>query len=279
MLVAVVLVLGLLVGSFLNVVIHRVPIMLRREWRQQCKAELAEPATLPEGRYNLVVPRSACPACGRPIRAVENVPVVSWLALRGRCAGCKARISPRYPVVELLTGLLFAATVALLPWPGQALAGLVLTAVLVALAFIDLDQQLLPDALTLPLLWAGLLYNLAAGDAAFATLPDAVAGAVAGYLSLWLVYHGFRLATGKEGMGYGDFKLLGALGAWLGWQMLPVIILLSAAVGSVVGLSMLALGRGTRNTAIAFGPFLAAAGWIAMLYGDAIVRWYLVTMT
>jgi leader peptidase (prepilin peptidase)/N-methyltransferase len=275
-LAGVALLFGLLVGSFLNVVIHRLPIMMRREWRAQCAEELDSPATaLPEGPFNLVAPRSRCPGCARPIRAVENIPILSWLVLRGRCAGCGSPISLRYPVVELLTALLFAATAWLLPWPAQALAGLGLTAALVALSFIDFDEQLLPDGITLPLLWAGLLFNLAAGEQAFATLPDAVIGATAGYLSLWLVYQGFKLATGREGMGFGDFKLLAALGAWLGWQMLPLIVLLSAVVGAVFGIVMiLALGR-DRQVPIPFGPYLAAAGWIALAWGPELTRAWL----
>ena len=263
------LVLGLLIGSFLNVVIHRLPLMMHRDWRAQCEEALAaEVPALPEGRFNLVVPRSRCPACGHGIRAHENVPVISWLLLRGKCSACGARISPRYPAVEALTGALFALTAWLLPWPTAALAGLGLTGALVALTFIDIDEQLLPDSITLPLLWAGLLYNLFAGDAAFVSLPDAVLGAAFGYLSLWLVYHGFRLATGKEGMGYGDFKLLAALGAWLGWQMLPLIILLSALVGAVVGIAMIAVLGRDRQVPIPFGPYLAAAGWIALVRGE-----------
>ncbi len=262
---------GLLVGSFLNVVVHRLPLMMRREWRAQCAEEMAQPApALPEGRFDLVAPRSRCPACNRQIRAVENIPLFSWLALKGRCAGCSARISPRYPAVELLTGLLFAATAWLLPWPAQALAGIGLTGALIALSFIDIDEQLLPDSITLPLLWAGLLFNLLAGDQAFVSIEEAVIGAVAGYLSLWTVYQGFKLVTGREGMGYGDFKLLAALGAWLGWQMLPLVILLSALVGAIVGIAMILLLGRDRQVPIPFGPYLAAAGWIALLWGPAL---------
>ena len=262
---------GLLVGSFLNVVIYRLPLMMRREWRSQCAAEMELPAPeLPPGRFDLVKPRSRCPGCGRPVRALENIPVFSWLLLRGRCAGCGGRISPRYPAVELLTGLLFAATVYLLPWPLAALAGVGLTAALIALTFIDFDEQLLPDNITLPLLWAGLAFNLLAGEQAFVSLEDAVIGAIAGYLALWSVYWLFKLVTGKEGMGYGDFKLLAALGAWLGWQMLPLIILLSAVVGAAVGIAMIVfLGR-DRQIPIPFGPYLAAAGWIALLWGPQL---------
>ncbi|MEJ2516406.1 MAG: A24 family peptidase [Gammaproteobacteria bacterium] len=260
LIVPVALVFGLIVGSFLNVVIHRLPIMMHRDWRAQCAEELGvevKDPEAPEGRFNLVVPRSRCPACGHQISASENIPVLSWLLLKGKCSACSAKISARYPAIEILTGVLFAITA------------------LVALAFIDIDEQLLPDSLTLPLLWAGLLYNLFAGEAAFATLEDAVIGAAAGYLSLGLVYQGFRLATGKEGMGFGDFKLLAALGAWLGWQMLPLVILLSAVVGALIGIAMIvALGR-DRQIPIPFGPYLAAAGWIALVWGDALTAAWL----
>jgi leader peptidase (prepilin peptidase) / N-methyltransferase len=275
-LVGIALVFGLLVGSFLNVVIHRLPMMMRREWRAQCLDEMAQPAPdVPEGRFDLVAPRSRCPKCGRGIRVIENIPVLSWLMLRGRCAGCKTRISPRYPAIELLTGVLFAIAAWTLPWPWQALAGIGLTGAFIALTFIDVDEQLLPDSITLPLLWAGLWFNLAAGEHAFVPLADAVAGAIAGYLSLWIVYQAFKLLTGKEGMGFGDFKLLAALGAWLGWQMLPLIILLSALVGAVVGIAMIVILGRDRQLPIPFGPYLAAAGWIAMLWGPGIATAWL----
>ncbi len=269
-------VLGLLIGSFLNVVVHRTPVILDRQWRRQCD-ELAGRETPLAPRFNLVVPRSACPACKAPIKAWHNVPVLSWLALRGRCASCKAKISARYPIVELLTGVLsaavawkFGAVPAALPALGAAL---VLTWFLIALTFIDLDTQLLPDALTLPLLWLGLATSVLGYTA---TGPrEAIIGALAGYLSLWSVYHLFRLATGKEGMGYGDFKLLAALGAWLGWQMLLPIILLSAAVGAVTGIALIVLRGRDRNVPIPFGPFLAAAGWIALMWGPELVNGYL----
>ncbi|MGB6485382.1 MAG: prepilin peptidase, partial [Steroidobacteraceae bacterium] len=240
-------VLGLVIGSFLNVVIHRVPIMMERQWREQC-AEIEHPdhaATMPANatkqRFNLVVPRSACPACKAPITALQNVPVVSYLVLRGRCANCGVRISPRYPVVEALTGILSAAVAWKLGFAWPVAAGLVLTWFLVALAFIDIDHQLLPDSLTLPLLWLGLLLSLFAPAPGMAPIPVAmrssIIGAIAGYLSLWTVYHLFRLLTGKEGMGYGDFKLLAALGAWLGWRMLLPTVLIAAAVGAVAGIA------------------------------------------
>jgi len=272
--IAVCFVLGLLVGSFLNVVIHRTPLILERQWRRQCD-ELAGRETPTEPRYNLVVPRSACPACKAPIKAIQNVPVLSWLALRGRCASCKARISARYPLVELLTAILSAGIAwrfapAGLPVVGAAL---VLTWFLIALTFIDFDTQLLPDSLTLPLLWLGLFASVM-GYTGIAP-RDAIIGALAGYLALWSVYHLFRLATGKEGMGYGDFKLLAALGAWLGWQMLLPIILLSALVGALTGITLIVVRGRDRSVPIPFGPFLAAAGWIALIWGPQIVAGYL----
>ena len=270
--------LGLMVGSFLNVVIHRVPIMLDREWRAQAE-ELAGREPAKSEPYNLVVPRSACPSCQAPITALQNIPVVSWLALRGKCANCGAGISARYPLVELLTGLMSAAVAWKFGFGWPLLAALVLTWFLVALTFIDLDTQLLPDSLTLPLLWIGLVLSLWAGDAGGAAVPvetrTAVIGAAAGYLSLWSVYWLFKLTTGKEGMGYGDFKLLAALGAWLGWKMILPIVLCSALVGAVVGIAlMLRFGR-DRSVPIAFGPYLAAAGWLMLMWGSEIVDGYL----
>jgi leader peptidase (prepilin peptidase)/N-methyltransferase len=257
---------GLLVGSFLNVVIHRIPKMMQRESDNYVAQESGKepPHT---GRYNLMVPRSACPHCGHQITALENIPVISWLALRGKCRKCKAPISARYPAVELLTGILAGVLV----WTfGSGLAGLatlLFLFLLVAMTFIDIDTQLLPDDLTYPLLWAGLLVNL---HGTFVPLQDAVVGAAAGYLVLWSVYWLFKLVTGKEGMGYGDFKLLAALGAWLGWQMLPTIILLSSVVGAIVGISLIVFAKRGRDKPIPFGPYLAAAGLIALLYGSAI---------
>jgi leader peptidase (prepilin peptidase)/N-methyltransferase len=278
------LVLGLAVGSFLNVVIYRVPIMLDREWRAQC-AELAghashsaSAAAHPAERFNLVVPRSACPACKAPISALENIPLLSWLLLRGRCAHCGAPISVRYPLVELLTGILSAWVAARFGFGLAALAALLLTWFLIALAFVDIDTQLLPDSLTLPLLWLGLALSLwgpQGGAAVPVDVRSSLIGAVAGYLSLWSVYHLFRLVTGKEGMGYGDFKLLAALGAWLGWQMLLPVILIAAVVGAVVGIAILAIRRQSRATPIAFGPFLAAAGWLTLMFGHGLVSRYL----
>lgn len=264
-------VIGLLIGSFLNVVIYRMPKMMQRESDNYVAHESGKP--LPHtDRFNLMVPRSACPHCGHQIRAIENIPVISYLFLRGKCVKCKAPISVRYPIVELLTGVLSG----LLVWHfGSGAAGLatVLFAwLLIAMTFIDLDTQLLPDDLTLPLLWCGLLINL---NGTFVPLQDAVIGAIAGYLSLWSIYWVFKLATGKEGMGYGDFKLLAALGAWLGWKMLPVIILLSSLVGAVVGISLILFAKHGRENPIPFGPYLAAAGMIALLYGKQLAQAYL----
>lgn len=302
---------GLVVGSFLNVVIYRLPLMLEREWRQQC-AEIArndaaaaapaasgsEDASLrppgaglqpgsaepPEEPFNLAVPRSACPSCKAPITALQNIPVVSYLILRGRCARCGAAISARYPLVEALTGVLSAAVAWKFGFGLPALGGLVVTWFLIALTFIDLDHQLLPDSLTLPLLWAGLLLSLWASTATgTGEAPDplpvdprsSIIGAIAGYLSLWSVYHLFRVATGKEGMGYGDFKLLAALGAWMGWKMLIPIILVAAVVGAIVGLITLKSRGQSTATPIAFGPFLAAAGWLMLMFGQQLVTGYL----
>jgi leader peptidase (prepilin peptidase)/N-methyltransferase len=264
---------GLVIGSFLNVVVHRLPRMLERAWRAEC-AELEGRVAPPAPPYDLLRPRSACPACGAPVRAVHNIPLISWLWLRGRCADCHAPISARYPLVELATGLVFAAVVWRFGLHAETLLALVLSSVLIALTGIDLDTQLLPDNLTLPLLWLGLLAAAWLGRGAApipADLKSAVLGAAFGYLSLWSVYHLFRLATGKEGMGYGDFKLLAALGAWLGWQMLLPVILLSAATGAVVGIALIVLrGRG-REVPLPFGPFLAAAGWLVMMWASALV--------
>jgi len=277
--IATCLVLGLLVGSFLNVVIWRLPIILDRQWHAQCAELHNTPAPESSGPFNLVVPRSACPACKAPITALQNIPVLSYLVLRGRCASCGVRISVRYPLVEALTGILSAAVAWKYGFGWPTAAALVLTWFLVALTFIDLDHQLLPDSLTLPLVWIGLLLSLWGPQAGGPPIPvdmrSSIAGAIAGYLSLWSVYHLFRLLTGKEGMGYGDFKLFAALGAWLGWKMLLPIILFAAAVGSVVGITMLAFRGQSRSTPIAFGPFLAAAGWLVLMFGPEIVTAYL----
>jgi|HubBroStandDraft_1064217.scaffolds.fasta_scaffold05260_4 leader peptidase (prepilin peptidase)/N-methyltransferase len=278
-------VLGLVVGSFLNVVIYRLPVMLERQWREQCAQSGGEdpgattvPAVTAQ-RFNLIVPRSACPACKAPIGALQNVPILSYLLLKGRCANCGTAISARYPLVELLTGILTAAVAWKFGFGWSALAGIVLTWFLITLTFIDVDHQLLPDSLTLPLLWLGLCASLWVPLSATAPLPvdvrSSLIGAAAGYVSLWSVYHLFRLLTGKEGMGYGDFKLFAALGAWLGWQMLLPIILLASAAGAITGIGMLTMRKRHRSTPIAFGPFLAAAGWLMLLFGQRIVADYL----
>ncbi len=268
---------GLLIGSFLNVVIHRLPLVLERQWRAHC-AELAgqAPEAAPEP-FGLVQPRSRCPTCKAPIRAIHNIPVLSYLALGGRCAACRAPISPRYPLVELATAAAFAAVAWHFGFGLQATLAIVFTAYLIALTGIDVDRQLLPDVLTLPLLWIGLLASLwlAGGSAPPVAVRDALIGAAAGYLSLWSVFQLFRLVTGKEGMGYGDFKLFAAIGAWLGWQMLPLVLILAAVVGAAVGIALIALRRHGRGVPIPFGPYLAGAAWIAMLWGPQIVERYL----
>jgi len=278
------LAIGLCVGSFLNVVIHRLPRMMEREWRAQC-AELAAGADAArtaagtavatareDAPYNLWVPRSACPSCGHRIGALENVPLLSWLWLRAKCSACGAAISLRYPVVELAGGVLAAYAASRYGLTPAALGAAIFCCGLLALGAIDLDTQLLPDDITLPLLWAGLAFNL---GATFAPLGSAVLGAIAGYLSLWSVYWLFKLVTGKEGMGYGDFKLLAAIGAWLGWQMLPLVILLSSIVGAAVGIGLMVFTRHGRDKPIPFGPYLAAAGAIALFWGSDIARRWL----
>ena len=264
---------GLMVGSFLNVVIHRLPIMLERSWRRECRAFLElEPIGEPEENYNLVVPRSRCPQCAKPIAAGENIPVISYLLLRGRCSGCGTRISLRYPAVELLTTLVSVAVAWRFGCTSQAALALPLSWCLISLTFIDIDRQLLPDLITLPMLWVGLFLSL------FGIFTDSTAsilGAIFGYSSLWSVYQLFKLATGKEGMGHGDFKLLALLGAWLGWDKLPAVILLSSLVGASIGLAMVVGLRHDRRVPIPFGPYLAIAGWIALLWGDEINAAYL----
>jgi leader peptidase (prepilin peptidase)/N-methyltransferase len=264
--------LGLLVGSFLNVVILRMPARLFHDWRCQCRELLELDADEDPPPPGIALGRSRCPRCGHGIRAVDNLPLVSWLLLRGRCRDCGAPISVRYPVVELLTALLSVAVIAALGPNWTGLAGLALTWALIAGSGIDLDHKLLPDQITLPLVWIGLLLNV---NGLFVDLESAVIGAAAGYLVLWAVFHLFRLATGKEGMGYGDFKLLAAIGAWFGWQVLPTVILLASAVGALVGLLLIAIRSMGRNVPIAFGPFLAAAGWLVLIGGDSVVNFWM----
>lgn len=285
---------GLIVGSFLNVVIHRVPVMLEREWAEQAAEymrstapqagepsaspadpsvahgigttpEGAHPAATPHSRYNLLTPRSQCPSCGHVIRASENIPVLSWIRQRGRCTACRWPIPLRYPLIELTTALLFVLAVLHFGASAMALSAIVLSAFLLALTAIDLDTQLLPDNITLPLLWIGLILNL---DGLFTPLHSAVIGALAGYLSLWSLYWLFRLTTGKEGMGYGDFKLFAALGAWFGWQTLPTILLLASIVGAIVGLGLIFLKGRERSAPIPFGPYLAGAGLATLYFRD-----------
>ena len=264
--------LGLLVGSFLNVVIYRLPVMMQRDWRKQAREILELPEEPVQGTFNLVLPNSCCPNCGHQIRPWENIPVLSYLFLRGKCAGCKAPISKRDPLVELACGLLSGYVAFHFGFGWQAAGMLLLTWGLLAMSMIDCDHQLLPDALVLPLLWLGLIGNQ---FGLFTSLEDALWGATAGYLSLWSVYWLFKLLTGKEGMGYGDFKLLAMLGAWGGWQILPLTILLSSLVGAVLGVIMLRLRNAETSTPIPFGPYLAIAGWIALIWGEQITSAYL----
>lgn len=271
------LILGLMVGSFLNVVIHRLPKMMELGWQQQCaelRGEVSHPDSnaAPHPPYNLVVPRSACPHCNHAISAWENIPIVSYLWLRGKCRGCGAAISPRYPIIEAVSGILCTYAAWHFGFGWSAAGALLLIWALLALTAIDFDTQLLPDDITLPLLWAGLLFNL---FGVFTSLPSAVLGAAIGYLALWSVYWLFKLTTGKEGMGYGDFKLLAALGAWLGWQMLPLIILLSSLVGAVVGITLIVALKHGRNIPIPFGPYLAGGGLIALFWGPMLTQSYL----
>jgi leader peptidase (prepilin peptidase)/N-methyltransferase len=270
-----VVILGLVMGSFLNVVIHRLPVILRNTWSRQCR-ELLDPEyneeSAAEQPYNLLKPASHCPACGHRIRVYENIPVASYLFLRGRCAACHARISPRYPLVEICTAVLSLVTAMHFGGTGQTMAALAFTWVMIPLCVIDYDTQLLPDCLTLPLLWAGLGLSLAG---IFVDSQTSIIGAISGYLCLWAVYHIFKLATGREGMGYGDFKLLAAIGAWVGWQALPVVILFSSVVGAATGIFLILVKGRQRGQPIPFGPFLASAGWISLLWGQNILDLYL----
>ena len=271
--IATVFVLGLVVGSFLNVVIYRLPVIMEREWKTQAREYMGEDGEADEGEpLSLSRPASRCPSCNHKIRFHENIPVISYLLLRGKCSSCKTPISPRYPLIELLTGLLSVVVAWHFGFGWQTAAALLLTWALIALSMIDIDHQLLPDSITLPFLWLGLLLSL---FPIFADMHDSLIGAIAGYLSLWTVYQVFKLVTGKEGMGYGDFKLLALLGAWMGWQALPMIVLLSSAVGAVLGGAMILIQGRDRAQPIPFGPYLAIAGWIALLWGDRISHAYL----
>ncbi|MBI5910230.1 MAG: prepilin peptidase [Betaproteobacteria bacterium] len=262
---------GLCVGSFLNVLIYRLPKIMERDWEVQC-AELRGEEPPKQDTFNLAQPRSRCPACAHPISALENIPIASYLALRGKCSACGARISPRYPLIEALSGVASAYAAWHFGFSLAAFAAMLFLWCMIALSFIDFDTQLLPDSITQPLLWAGLLLNL---GGTFVDLGSAVIGVAAGYLSLWSVYWGFRITTGKEGMGFGDFKLLAAVGAWLGWQMLPLVVLASSLVGAVFGISLMLLAKHGRNVPIPFGPYLAAAGVIALFWGQRLNQHYL----
>jgi leader peptidase (prepilin peptidase)/N-methyltransferase len=262
---------GLMVGSFLNVVIHRLPRILERQWRTEC-AELTETAPPPAERYNLIVPRSACPKCGHRITALENIPIASYVVLGGKCRGCSAPISKRYPLVEALSGVLAGYIAWRYGWSAAMAGALLFAWAMIALAFIDFDTFYLPDSITLPLLWAGLLFNL---GGTFTDIRSAVIGGAAGYLTLWTVYWTYKLATGKDGMGYGDFKLLGAIGAWLGWKMLPLVILVSSFLGAAVGIALIVFARRGRNVPIPFGPYLVIAGLIGLFWGESLTRQYL----
>lgn len=267
-----VFVVSLMVGSFLNVVIYRLPVMMERSWKRDYQSYFHPDTPLPEEPvFNLVKPDSTCPKCGHKIRPWENIPVISWLWLRGRCSNCQTPIPVRYPAVELLTAVLSVVVAWQFGYGMQSTMAILLTWSLVAMTFIDLDKMLLPDQLTLPMLWLGLLLSL---NNTFVSPVEAIIGAAAGYMSLWSVYWGFKLLTGKEGMGFGDFKLLGALGAWLGWHQLPVVILLSSLVGAIIGTAYLAMADKEKSQPIPFGPYLAIAGWISLLYGDWIVAQY-----
>lgn len=264
-------VLGLAVGSFLNVVILRLPMMLEREWHSQCRELLELPPEATSERFDLIYPASHCPKCGHKIKAIENIPLLSYLFLRGKCSGCGVKIPIRYPVIEATTGLLSAIVAWHFGFGWEAGAALLLTWALISLTVIDFDHKLLPDNITLPFLWIGLIVSL---FTLFTDSASAIIGALVGYLSLWSVYKLFKLLTGKEGMGYGDFKLLAMLGAWMGWQFILPIILLSSVVGAIVGVTLIVVRGRDRNIPIPFGPYLATAGWIALLWGDQIIQSY-----
>lgn len=271
-------VIGLLVGSFLNVVIYRLPLMMQRNWRRECTEylQISSEETQPEEEpFNLVFPLSRCPRCNTPIKPYQNIPVISYLFLKGKCAACSKPISSRYPLIEAFTAITSAMVAWHFGYTPQTVFALALTWSLIALSVIDIDHHLLPDSITLPILWLGMGLSL---FSLFTDTHASIIGAISGYLALWLIYHLFKLATGKEGMGYGDFKLLALFGAWLGWQYLPVIILLSSLVGAVIGLVMIIVVKRDYTIPIPFGPYLAAAGWIALLWGNDINRLYLTTV-
>lgn len=273
LLISLILIVGLLIGSFLNVVIYRLPVMMERGWKKECKEYLEiEDSEENNEPFNLIVPLSRCPNCNTGIKPYQNIPVISYLILAGKCAACKTPISPRYPLIESFTGICSAIVAWHFGYNIELLFALLLTWSLIALSFIDIDHQLLPDSITLPILWLGLFLSL---FSLFTDTESSIVGAIAGYLSLWTVYQLFKLVTGKEGMGYGDFKLLALFGAWLGWQYLPLIILLSSLVGAVIGVSMIILVKKDRNIPIPFGPYLAAAGWLALIWGEQINSLYL----
>jgi len=265
---------GLVVGSFLNVVIYRLPVMMENEWRRECESFLeSEETAEATASFNLMVPRSRCPNCNHPIAAYENIPVLSYVILGGKCSACKNQISARYPVVEFACGLISVAVALHFGFSAAGVSALILSWALVVLALIDFDTQLLPDSITLPLLWTGIVVNY---NETFVTLEESILGAIFGYLSLWMVFWGFKLATGKDGMGYGDFKLLAVLGAWLGWHILPLVIVLSSVVGAAIGISMMVFASHDKAKPIPFGPYLAISGWIAMLWGDEIMQRYMI---
>ena len=265
---------GLVAGSFLNVVIYRLPVMMENEWRRECESFLeSEETAEATASFNLMVPRSRCPNCNHSIAAYENIPVLSYVILGGKCSACKNQISARYPVVEFFCGLISVAVALHFGFSAAGVSALILSWALVVLALIDFDTQLLPDSITLPLLWAGIVANY---NGTFVTLEESILGAIFGYLSLWMVFWGFKLATGKDGMGYGDFKLLAVLGAWLGWHILPLVIVLSSVVGATIGISMMVFASHDKTKPIPFGPYLAISGWIAMLWGDEIMQRYMI---
>jgi len=273
LLTSIIFVIGLMIGSFLNVVIYRLPVMMQRGWKKECleylELEQSEDDNEP---FNLTLPLSRCPGCNTAIKPYQNIPVISYLFLKGKCAKCKTHISLRYPLIESFTGIISAVVAWHFGYSVEMLFALLLTWSLIALSFIDIDHQLLPDSINFPLLWFGLFLSL---FSIYTDPSSSIIGALAGYLSLWTVYQGFKIVTGKEGMGYGDFKLLAVFGAWLGWQYLPLIILLSSLVGAIIGISMVIFVKKDKNIPIPFGPYLAVAGWIALLWGDKINGLYL----